>query len=56
VSSAPLWELHGEITSRTVDTHLKRLRDRLGTAGRFIQTVRGAGYRFSEIGSEQPSG
>jgi two-component system phosphate regulon response regulator PhoB len=32
--------------------HVKRLRDKLGTAGRFIQTVRGVGYRFSEIGSE----
>jgi DNA-binding response OmpR family regulator len=27
---------------------VKRLRDKLGTAGRFIQTVRGVGYRFSE--------
>jgi two-component system, OmpR family, phosphate regulon response regulator PhoB len=47
--------IHGEITSRTVDTHVKRLRDKLGTAGRFIETVRGVGYRFSEIGCEEPS-
>jgi two-component system phosphate regulon response regulator PhoB len=47
-----VWALNGEMTSRTVDTHVKRLRDKLGTAGRFIQTVRGVGYRFSEIGSE----
>jgi two-component system phosphate regulon response regulator PhoB len=50
-----VWDLHGEIASRTVDTHVKRLRDKLGTAGRFIQTVRGVGYRFSEIGSEEGS-
>jgi two-component system phosphate regulon response regulator PhoB len=51
-----VWELHGKITSRTVDTHVKRLRDKIGTAGRFIQTVRGVGYRFSEIGSVEASG
>jgi two-component system phosphate regulon response regulator PhoB len=50
-----VWALHGEITSRTVDTHVKRLRDKLGSAGRFIQTVRGVGYRFSEIGSAEGS-
>jgi two-component system phosphate regulon response regulator PhoB len=47
-----VWAIRGEITSRTVDTHVKRLRDKLGTAGRFIQTVRGVGYRFSAMGSE----
>ena len=31
--------------SRTVDTHVKRLRDKLGTAGSAIETVRGVGYR-----------
>jgi two-component system phosphate regulon response regulator PhoB len=35
-----------------VDTHVKRLRDKLATAGRFIQTVRGVGYRFSEKQSD----
>lgn len=34
------------ITSRTVDTHIKRLRDKLGGAGEYVQTVRGIGYRF----------
>jgi two-component system phosphate regulon response regulator PhoB len=43
-----VWELDPGVSSRTVDTHVKRLRDKLGTAGRFIQTVRGVGYRFSE--------
>ncbi|HTQ48039.1 MAG TPA: response regulator [Polyangiaceae bacterium] len=45
---ADVWELDPGVTSRTVDTHVKRLRDKLGSAGRFIQTVRGIGYRFSE--------
>jgi two-component system phosphate regulon response regulator PhoB len=36
--------------TRTVDTHIKRLRDKLGSAGRFIHTIRGAGYRLSERG------
>jgi two-component system phosphate regulon response regulator PhoB len=48
-----VWAIDAEIASRTVDTHVKRLRDKLGTAGRFIETVRGVGYRFSEIPSEE---
>ena len=47
-----VWELDPGVSSRTVDTHVKRLRDKLGSAGRFIQTVRGVGYRFSERASE----
>jgi two-component system phosphate regulon response regulator PhoB len=43
-----VWGVNPEITTRTVDTHVKRLRGKLGSAGRFIQTVRGIGYRFSE--------
>jgi two-component system phosphate regulon response regulator PhoB len=43
-----VWELDPGVSSRTVDTHVKRLRDKLAGAGRFIQTVRGVGYRFSE--------
>jgi two-component system phosphate regulon response regulator PhoB len=35
------------ITTRTVDTHVKRLRDKLGRAGEYVQTVRGIGYRFA---------
>ena len=41
-----VWGYHVEITTRTVDTHIKRLREKLGVAGAFIQTVRGVGYRF----------
>ena len=42
---------HGEftdVTTRTVDTHVKRLREKLGAAGIYVQTVRGVGYRFAE--------
>ncbi len=49
-----VWAMDSEIASRTVDTHVKRLRDKLGTAGRFIETVRGVGYRFSEAPSPNP--
>ena len=36
------------VTHRTVDTHMKRLREKLGAAGELIDTVRGVGYRFQE--------
>jgi two-component system phosphate regulon response regulator PhoB len=49
-----VWAMDSEIASRTVDTHVKRLRDKLGTAGRFIETVRGVGYRVSEAPSGTP--
>jgi two-component system phosphate regulon response regulator PhoB len=35
------------VTDRTVDTHVKRLRDKLGLAAPYVQTVRGIGYRFA---------
>ncbi len=47
-----VWAIDAEIASRTVDTHVKRLRDKLKSAGRFIETVRGVGYRFSEATEE----
>ncbi|MEO7329310.1 MAG: response regulator [Minicystis sp.] len=52
-----VWGLNVDVTTRTVDTHVKRLRDKLGRAGTYIQTVRGIGYRFTEAGSaEQDTG
>jgi two-component system phosphate regulon response regulator PhoB len=42
-----VWGIQAEITTRTVDTHVKRLREKLGAAGEYIQTVRGVGYRFA---------
>jgi DNA-binding response OmpR family regulator len=43
-----VWGLSPSSQTRTVDTHVRRLRDKLGATGQFIQTVRGAGYRFSD--------
>lgn len=43
-----VWGADIAVTERTVDTHLKRLRDKLGPAGELIETVRGVGYRFAE--------
>jgi two-component system phosphate regulon response regulator PhoB len=40
-----VWEYHGEATSRTLDTHVRRLREKLGAEGAHIETVRGVGYR-----------
>lgn len=42
-----VWGVDVGITTRTVDTHVKRLRDKLGRAGDYIETVRGIGYRFA---------
>ncbi len=43
-----IWE-HGEgVYSRTIDTHIQRLRTKLKEVGRYIETVRGVGYRFQE--------
>ncbi|MDC3098383.1 response regulator transcription factor [Gammaproteobacteria bacterium] len=42
-----VWGYSAEVTTRTVDTHIKRLREKLGKPGDFIQTIRGVGYRFN---------
>lgn len=42
-----VWGDHVYIEERTVDVHVKRLRESLGEAGSMIETVRGAGYRFT---------
>ncbi len=41
-----VWELPASLNTRTVDTHVKRLRQKLGAAASYVETVRGAGYRF----------
>lgn len=41
-----VWGEHVYIESRTVDVHIKRLREALGEAGKYIETVRGVGYKF----------
>ena len=42
-----VWGYSNSVTTRTVDTHIKRLREKLGDIGNHIQTIRGVGYRFS---------
>ena len=42
-----VWGDHVYIEERTVDVHVKRLREALGVAGSMVETVRGAGYRFT---------
>jgi two-component system phosphate regulon response regulator PhoB len=45
---ADVWNASPELETRTVDTHVKRLRDKLGDAGEIIETVRGLGYRIRQ--------
>jgi two-component system phosphate regulon response regulator PhoB len=42
-----VWGISGDVTTRTVDTHVKRLRAKLADAADYVQTVRGIGYRFA---------
>ena len=44
-----VWGYSAEVTTRTVDTHIKRLRNKLGSMGKYVQTIRGVGYKFSRI-------
>jgi len=50
-----VWDIHADVTTRTVDTHVKRLREKIGEAGEYIETVRGVGYRFKSTPNEEPS-
>jgi two-component system phosphate regulon response regulator PhoB len=43
-----VWQMSGDLQTRTVDTHVKRLREKLGTGRELIETVRGIGYRMSD--------
>ena len=43
-----VWEYDNLIDTRTVDTHMRRLREKLGRGAKFLDTVRGVGYRFVE--------
>jgi len=40
-----VWGIDADVTTRTVDTHVKRLRQKLGDASAYIETLRGVGYR-----------
>jgi two-component system phosphate regulon response regulator PhoB len=46
-----VWGIQADITTRTVDTHVKRLREKLEGARGYVETVRGVGYRF--VGSPE---
>jgi two-component system, OmpR family, phosphate regulon response regulator PhoB len=41
-----VWEMSSDLETRTVDTHVKRLREKLGPARDLLETVRGVGYRI----------
>lgn len=43
-----VWGYHGDATSRTLDTHVRRLREKLGVDGNCVETVRGVGYRIAD--------
>ncbi|MBF0610294.1 MAG: response regulator transcription factor [Magnetococcales bacterium] len=43
-----VWGIHSYVQSRTVDVHIKRLREKLNSAGDYIETMRGMGYRFKD--------
>ena len=51
---ADVWGIEAEVTTRTVDTHVKRLREKIGVAGDYIETLRGVGYRFKDGPDETP--
>ncbi|HEU5081419.1 MAG TPA: response regulator transcription factor [Opitutaceae bacterium] len=43
-----VWNYETEIETRTVDTHVRRLREKLGAEADWIETIRGVGYRMAE--------
>lgn len=43
-----VWGIEARISTRTVDAHVKRLREKIGVARDYIETVRGVGYRFAD--------
>lgn len=45
-----VWGISSPLETRTVDTHVMRLREKLGEARDFVETVRGVGYRMAEPG------
>ena len=47
-----VWGYHGEATSRTLDTHVRRLREKLGSEGVYVETVRGVGFRMASPSEE----
>ncbi len=51
-----VWDIKADVMTRTVDTHVKRLREKLGDCADYVETVHGVGYRFvAEPDDEMPS-
>jgi two-component system phosphate regulon response regulator PhoB len=50
-----VWGIQADVNTRTVDTHVKRLREKLGAAGAYVETLRGVGYRFKSRPDEEPA-
>jgi two-component system phosphate regulon response regulator PhoB len=48
-----VWGYDSQAMSRTIDTHVRRLRSKLGTAAGWLTTVRGVGYRIKEPGTDR---
>ncbi len=48
-----VWDVDKSINTRTIDTHITRLRDKLGETGKLIKTVRGLGYKLEESGVDR---
>ena len=48
-----VWEMSREVETRTVDTHVKRLREKLGSGRDLLETVRGVGYRLVDPGERE---
>ena len=51
-----VWNYETEIETRTVDTHVRRLREKLGTEADWIETIRGVGYRMAEKRAQETGG
>lgn len=49
-----VWDMPPDLSTRTVDTHMKRLREKLGPAGDRLETVRGVGYRLNALAAPPP--
>lgn len=50
-----VWRARGDMQTRTVDMHVRRLRAKLGAAAQHVETVRGLGYRLQGEPSERDS-
>ena len=50
-----VWGIRARDDTRTVDTNVKRLRQKLGPAAPVIETIRNVGYRFVELGTRAPA-